>query len=100
MSTKRVEILEVEERTSKSGNKYRVCQCVVHGHDGKKKVGELMVFNKELTFGEGAYVVEFDVAVNFDRQVVAEPVRFIPFIEPAAVDSFIASATKKDAKAA
>lgn len=72
-----ISILEVEERTSKkSGNKYRVAQCVVHGEN--KRVGELMIFNKDITVGEGDYVASFDVTVNFERQVSAELVGLTP----------------------
>lgn len=102
MAVKRVEILEVEERKSKSGNMYRVCQCVVHGVDGKKKVGEMMVFNKDIVLSEGNYIIEYDVTVNFDRQVVAEPVRAVPYVDPAQVESFVGSASsaKADKKTA
>lgn len=74
---KTLTILDVEERTAKkSGNKYRVAQCVVHGE--KKKVGELMIFNKEIVVAEGEFYADFDVSVNFDRQVNAELVRLTP----------------------
>lgn len=74
---KTVTVLDVEERTAKkSGNKYRVAQCVVHGE--KKKVGELMIFNKDVVVTEGEYYADFDISVNFDRQVTAELLRLIP----------------------
>lgn len=74
---KTVTILDVEERTAKkSGNKYRVAQCIVHGE--KKKVGELMIFNKDVVAGEGEFYADFDISVNFDRQVTAELLRLIP----------------------
>jgi hypothetical protein len=77
---KKVTILEVEERTSKkSGNKYRVAQCVVHGEN--KRVGELMIFNKDIEAKEGDFLAEFDVTVNFERMVTAELMRLIPFVE-------------------
>lgn len=100
MSTKRVEILEIEERKSKSGNVYRVLQCVVYSHEGKKRVGEMMVFNKELLFTEGTFVVDFEVDVNFDRQVVAVPVKFTPYIDPATVEVSTASSRKDSNKPA
>lgn len=74
---KTVTILDVEERTAKkSGNKYRVAQCIVHGE--KKKVGELMIFNVDVVVTEGEYYADFDISVNFDRQVTAELLRLIP----------------------
>lgn len=92
---KYLEIIEVEERTSKkSGNKYRVCQCILIDSEGKKKVGELMVFNKDIPLSEGTFQAEFDVTVNFDKNVSAELVALIPF-DPSAVG---AAAVKNSAK--
>lgn len=82
---KTLHILEVEERTAKkSGNKYRVAQCVVVGE--KKKVGELMIFNPDIVAGEGEYHADFDITVNFERQVTAELVALTPVVaaKPAA----------------
>lgn len=76
---KHIEIIEVEERTSKTGKKYRVCQCIVVGIDGKKRVGEMMVFNSDLELKEGSFIAEFDVTVNFERMVGAELIRLVPF---------------------
>lgn len=76
---KHIEIIEVEERTSKTGKKYRVCQCIVVGIDGKKRVGEMMVFNGDLELKEGSFIAEFDVTVNFERMVGAELIRLVPF---------------------
>lgn len=82
---KRLEIIEVDEKTSKSGNKFRVCQCIVHtpNADGgtKKRVGELMVFDKDMVVTEGSFHGEFDIDVNFDKQVVAKLVRLVPVVQ-------------------
>lgn len=91
---KHLEIIEVEERTSKkSGNKYRVCQCILVDAEGKKKVGELMVFNKDIPLSEGTFLAEFDVAVNFDKNVTAELVALIPF-DPGSLSAAVKNAAK------
>lgn len=83
---KTITVLEVEERVSKkSGNKYRVAQCIVHGE--KKRVGELMIFKPEIEVTEGQFHADFDVDVNFERQVSAQLVRLVPVVRPAAVKS-------------
>lgn len=74
---KKLSILEVEERKSKAGKVYRVAQCVVHGE--KIKVGELMIFNSDIQVAPGEYVAQFDVSVNYERQVGAELIRLEPF---------------------
>lgn len=74
---KTLTVLDVEERTAKkSGNKYRVAQCIVQGE--KIKVGELMIFNAEIKVEKGEYVADFDIGTNFDRQVVAELIALTP----------------------
>lgn len=74
---KLVTILEVEDRTSKkSGNKYRVAQCIVKGEN--IRVGELMVFKPEIKVAPGDFEAEFDVTVNFERQVSAELIALNP----------------------
>lgn len=74
---KKLTILEVEERKSKAGNKFRVAQCIVHGE--KIKVGELMIFKPEIECTPGEYIAVFDISVNFERQVGAELVKLVPF---------------------
>lgn len=74
---KTLSILEIEERTAKkSGNKYRVAQCIVVGE--KKKVGELMIFNPEIKAGEGDFFADFDITVDFERRVTAELIALTP----------------------
>lgn len=80
---KTVTILEVEERKAqKSGNAYWVCQCIVHGE--KKRVGELMVFNKEIVLSEGEFHADFEIDVNFERKIEAKLVRLTPIVVPRA----------------
>jgi len=78
---KRLDIVEVETRKSKSGKDYRVCQCIVHDTEGHKRVGELMVFKPEteLPVKEGSYIADFEVSVNWERVVGAELVNLHPF---------------------
>lgn len=81
MATKQLEILSIEQKKSKAGNAYHVCQCVVRGlKDGQPtiKVGELMVFNKDLQLSTGLFTAEFDVTVNFERQVTSELISLVP----------------------
>ena len=74
---KTLSILDVEERTAKkSGNKYRVAQCIVQGD--KVKVGELMIFNADIKCEKGDFFADFDIGTNYDRQVVAELVALTP----------------------
>lgn len=77
-----LQILDVEERKSKAGNMFRVAQCVVKGD--KVRVGELMIFNKEIQVAPGEFEAEFDVTVNFERQVGAELVALRPTGKPLA----------------
>jgi len=78
---KTVTILEVEERKAqKSGNPYWVCQCIVHGE--KKRVGELMVFNKDIVLTEGEFFADFEIDVNFERKVGATLVKLTPTVQP------------------
>lgn len=78
---KTVTILEVEERKAqKSGNPYWVCQCIVHGE--KKRVGELMVFNKDIKLEEGEFFADFEIDVNFERKVGATLIALTPYVAP------------------
>jgi len=80
---KQLHILEVEDRVSKkSGNKYRVAQCIVKGDN--IRVGELMIFKPDLVVAAGEYEADFDVSVNFDKQVGAELVALRPLSRPSA----------------
>lgn len=74
---KTVTILDVETRTAKkSGKPYRVAQCIVHGD--KIKVGEMMIFGADIVCEKGEFFADFEVDVNFDRQVSANLVRLMP----------------------
>lgn len=91
---KTVTILEVEERKAqKSGNPYWVCQCVVHGE--KKRVGELMVFNKDIELTEGEFFADFEIDVNFERKVGATLVKLTPTVVPRTAPAPTASAAPK-----
>lgn len=80
---KELEILSVEEKTSKKGTKYFVCQCIVH-HGEDMKVGELSVFQKGITPAKGKFMAEFDIRVDFERRVGAELIALTPVGRPAA----------------
>jgi hypothetical protein len=74
---KKLTILEVENRKSKkTGNEYRVAQCIVQGEN--IRVGELMIFNKDIAVSKGDFNAHFEINVNFDKQVGAELVALVP----------------------
>lgn len=76
---KQLTILAVETRISKkSGKPYRVAQCVVEGES--VKVGELMLFREDMQVYPGTYNAEFDVTVNYEKQVGAELIALHPAV--------------------
>lgn len=92
MSTlsKRIHILDVDQRKSKAGNPYWVAQCVVYGADNKPKVGELWHFDKEIELKEGEFTAQFEVDVNMERKVDSRLVALTPYIKPKASTSVAA----------
>jgi GrpB-like predicted nucleotidyltransferase (UPF0157 family) len=70
-------IIETEERTAKSGRKYRVSQCIVHGEN--KRVGELMIFNDQLAAEPGNYEAYFEIHVDYERRITSELVSLKPY---------------------
>lgn len=74
---KTVTILDVEVRIAKkSGKPYRVAQCIVHGE--KIKVGEMMIFNPDIKCEAGEFHADFEIDVNFERQVSASLIGLTP----------------------
>jgi hypothetical protein len=78
---KKLTILEVEDRISKkTGTKFRVAQCIVHGDT--IRVGELMIFGQDIAVSKGDFNAHFELDVNFDKQVGAKLVALVP-VSPA-----------------
>lgn len=75
---KTLQVLQVEEKTAKSGYKYRVAQCVLKDTEGKIKVGELMLFNPDLPVAAGEYDAEFEMVVDREGKVSAQVVALVP----------------------
>lgn len=79
LSTKRMHILDVDQRKSKAGNAYWVAQCVVYDKENKPKVGELWHFNKEVTLEKGEFIAQFEVDIDMERKVSSSLVALTPF---------------------
>jgi len=76
--SKRLHILDIEQKKSKAGNAYWVAQCVVYDAEGKAKVGELWHFNKEVELSKGEFTATFEVDVDMDRKVSSSLVALVP----------------------
>lgn len=83
--SKRLHILDIEQKKSKAGNAYWVAQCVVYDQDGKPKVGELWHFNKDVELQKGEFSAVFEVDVDMDRKVSSSLVALQPYRAPALV---------------
>ena len=77
--SKRLHILDVDQRKSKAGNAYWVAQCVVYDKDNKPKVGELWHFNKEVALEKGEFIAQFEVDIDMERKVNSSLVSLKPF---------------------
>lgn len=65
----RIQVLSTERKQGigkKSGNAYdmTICQCVVHGEDGKIQVGELVLPKDHAEIKAGMFDGEFGLAVD------------------------------------
>ena len=83
--SKRIHILDIEQKKSKAGNTYWVAQCVVYDRENKPKVGELWHFNKEVELSRGEFTAVFEVDVDMDRKVSSSLMSLTPYRAPAAV---------------
>lgn len=85
--SKRLQILDIEQKKSKSGNAYWVAQCVVYDREDKPKVGELWHFNKDVELKKGEFTAVFEVDVDMDRKVSSSLVALNPYRAPVPVKS-------------
>lgn len=81
--SKRIHILDIEQKKSKAGNAYWVAQCVVYDRDNKPKVGELWHFNKDVELKTGEFTAVFEVDVDMDRKVSSSLTALSPYVKPA-----------------
>lgn len=75
-----LEILHIEHKTSKKGTAYSLGQCVIRAFDGSPPmVGEAFIPQEFKETAPGLYEAEFELAVDFDKRVMAKIVGLKPY---------------------
>lgn len=83
-----LQILHIEHRDYKSvksgkSGTIHLAQCIIKS-DGEQKIGELMLRDEHKDLAPGEYSVEWALDTDFEKRVVARPVRFVPAVGAAA----------------
>lgn len=80
----KLEILDVIEQSGvakATGRPYQIhrAQCVLHGADGNRKIGELNLPRDLAETKPGVYMASFELSVSMDRLIVPRIIALTPF---------------------